>query len=118
MPVTFIQYPKCSTCRKAKKWLQDNNIEFSERIINEDNPKKEELSLWIEKSGLPVSKFFNTSGRLYKELNLKDKVKTASNEELIEILASDGMLVKRPILLKDDVVLIGFKEDQWEHQIK
>lgn len=118
MSVTFIQYPKCSTCRKAKKWLQDNNVEFSERIINEDNPKKEELSLWIEKSGLPISKFFNTSGRLYKELNLKDKVKTASNEELIEILASDGMLVKRPIILKDDLVLIGFKEDQWEEQIK
>ncbi|GFZ32805.1 ArsC family transcriptional regulator [Clostridium zeae] len=118
MSVTFIQYPKCSTCRKAKKWLQDNNIEFNERIINEDNPKKEELSLWIEKSGLPINKFFNTSGRLYKELNLKDKVKTASNEELIEVLASDGMLVKRPIILKDDVVLIGFKEEQWEDKIK
>jgi arsenate reductase len=118
MSVTFIQYPKCSTCRKAKKWLQDNNVKFNERIINEDNPKKEELSLWIEKSGLPISKFFNTSGRLYKELNLKDKVKTASSEELIEILASDGMLVKRPIVLKDDLVLVGFKEDQWEEQIK
>lgn len=118
MSVTFIQYPKCSTCRKAKKWLQDNNIEFNERIINEDNPKKEELSLWIEKSGLPIAKFFNTSGRLYKELNLKDKVKVASREELIDILASDGMLVKRPIVLKDDIVLVGFKEEQWEGQIK
>ncbi|MBK1812518.1 arsenate reductase family protein [Clostridium sp. YIM B02505] len=118
MSVTFIQYPKCSTCRKAKKWLQDNNIEFNERIINEDNPKKEELSKWIENSGLPISKFFNTSGRLYKELNIKDKVKTASSEELIELLASDGMLVKRPILLKGDLVLVGFKEDQWEEKIK
>ncbi|GKU27817.1 arsenate reductase family protein [Clostridium folliculivorans] len=118
MAVTFIQYPKCSTCRKAKKWLQDNNIEFNERIINEDNPKKEELSLWIEKSGLPITKFFNTSGRLYKELNLKDKIKVASREELIDILASDGMLVKRPIVLRDDMVLVGFKEEQWEGQIK
>ncbi|WP_160678942.1 arsenate reductase family protein [Clostridium sp. C8-1-8] len=118
MNVTFIQYPKCSTCRKAKKWLQDNDIDFVDRIINEDNPKKEELKLWLGKSGLSINKFFNTSGRLYKELNLKDKVKTASEDELLQILSTDGMLVKRPILIKGDTVLVGFKEEQWEEHIK
>lgn len=109
----FIQYPKCSTCRKAAKWLQDNNIEVESRHIVEANPTAEELSIWIDRSGLDIKKFFNTSGKVYKENNLKEVVKTASREELIKLLASDGMLVKRPLLVGDDFVLVGFKESDW-----
>ncbi|GAA0720601.1 arsenate reductase family protein [Clostridium malenominatum] len=118
MKVLFIQYPKCTTCIKAKKWLQENNVDFEDRHIVENNPKKEELKAWFEKSGLPINKFFNTSGKLYKEMNLKDKVKTSSEEELLEILSSNGMIVKRPIVVGEDFVLVGFKEEQWEEKLK
>lgn len=108
-----ICYPKCGTCQKAEKWLKANGIEYTYRPIKEENPTKEELKSWIDKSGLPIAKFFNTSGLLYKEYNMKDKVKVLPAEELIDILASNGMLVKRPILLADDKVLVGFKEEEW-----
>lgn len=109
----FIHYPKCSTCQKAKKWLETNGVEFVGRHIVEENPTVEELTRWIERSGLPVKKFFNTSGMKYKELGLKDKLPAMSQEEQIVLLASDGMLVKRPLLVDEDIVLIGFKEAQW-----
>ena len=118
MSVLFIEYPKCTTCRKAKKYLQENNIEFIDRHIAEENPTKEELNDWFEKSKLPINKFFNTSGVLYREMGLKDKVKTASVDELLDILATNGMLVKRPIIVKDDIVLVGFKEEEWNEKIK
>lgn len=118
MSVLFIEYPKCTTCRKAKKYLQENNIEFIDRHIAEENPTKEELKDWIEKSNLPINKFFNTSGVLYREMGLKDKVKTASVDELLDILATNGMLVKRPIIVKADTVLVGFKEEEWNEKIK
>lgn len=114
MKPLFIQYPKCGTCRKAAKWLEENNIVVASRHIVEDNPTEKELSEWIEKSGLPIQKFFNTSGQLYRSMNLKDKVKTASDDELISILASNGMLVKRPLLVTDKTVLVGFKEEEWK----
>lgn len=116
--VLFLQYPKCSTCQKAAKWLKENNIEVESRHIVENNPKVEELKIWIDRSKLPVSKFFNTSGNVYKEQNLKEKVKTASDEELIKILASNGMVVKRPLVIGGDFVLIGFKEDEWTARLK
>ena len=109
-----ICYPKCGTCQKAEKWMRSNGIEYSYRPIKEENPNKEELKLWITKSGLPISRFFNTSGLLYKEYNMKDKVKVLSEDELLDILASNGMMVKRPILLANDNVLVGFKEEEWE----
>jgi len=108
-----ICYPKCGTCQKAEKWLKTHQIEYDYRSIKDLNPTKEELKSWIARSGLPVSRFFNTSGLLYKEYKMKDKVKTLSENELLDILASDGMIVKRPILLINDNVLIGFKEDEW-----
>lgn len=113
----FIHYPKCSTCQKAKKWLEANQIEFVSRHIVEENPKAGELTKWITASGLPVKKFFNTSGMKYKELALRDKLPTMSQEEQIALLATDGMLVKRPILIGSDVLLIGFKEDQWAEKL-
>ncbi len=106
-------YPKCGTCQKAEKWMKTNGIDYTYRPIKEENPTKEELKVWIAKSGLPVSRFFNTSGLLYKEFNMKDKVKTLSEDELMDILASNGMIVKRPILVAGDKVLVGFKEDEW-----
>ena len=118
MSVLFIEYPKCTTCRKAKKYLQDNNIEFIDRHIAEENPTKEELKSWLEKSNLKINKFFNTSGVLYREMGLKDKVKTASVDELLDILSTNGMLVKRPIIVKDNTVLVGFKEEEWNEKIK
>lgn len=118
MKPLFIQYPKCGTCRKAAKWLQDNNVEVTSRHIVEQNPTREELSEWIDKSGLPLNKFFNTSGMVYKEQNLKEKVKTASRDELISILASNGMVVKRPIIVTDDFVLVGFHEKEWDEKLK
>ena len=117
MKILFIEYPKCTTCKKAKKFLQDNNIEFEDRNIVEENPTKEELKTWIEKSGLPIQKFFNTSGVLYREMNLKDKVKIAPEEELLDILSSNGMLVKRPLVISEEGILIGFKEDQWRDML-
>ena len=110
----FLEYPPCSTCRKAKAWLDRNKIPYEDRHIVRDNPTAEELKEWIERSGLPVQKFFNTSGLKYKELGLKDKRKDMSEEEQIALLATDGMLVKRPIAVADDRVLVGFKEAEWE----
>ena len=110
----FIQYPKCKTCQKAKKWLDENNIEYTDRHIKEENPSYEELKSWYEKSGLPLKKFFNTSGVLYKSMQLKDKLPDMSDEEQLRLLASDGMLVKRPLVVKCDTVLIGFKDAEWE----
>ena len=110
----FIEYPKCTTCKKAKKYLQEKGLEFEERHIVENNPTAEELKKWIEMSGYPVKKFFNTSGMKYRELGLKDKLPEMSDEEKIELLATDGMLVKRPILIDGDRVLVGFREKEWE----
>ena len=109
----FIEYPKCSTCKKAKKYLEEHGIEFEDRHIVEENPTKEELAEWIRISGKPVKKFFNTSGMKYRELGLKDKLSQMSEEEQIELLASDGMLVKRPLLIDGEMVLTGFKEAEW-----
>lgn len=109
----FICYPKCSTCQKAKKWLEANGISFEERHIKEQNPTAEELSAWQRKSGLPLKKFFNTSGLIYKDMKLSTKLPTMSEEEQLAVLAADGMLVKRPILVGDDFVLVGFKEADW-----
>lgn len=117
MKYNFICYSRCGTCRKAKKWLEENNIEFEERPIKEENPTEDELKQWIEKSDYPIKRFFNTSGTLYKELNLKDKLKSMSEEEQIKFLASDGMLVKRPILVGEDLVLVGFKEEEWKAKL-
>lgn len=115
MEVLFVNYPKCTTCIKAKKFLQENNIDFIDRHIVENNPTKEELKEWLDKSGLTINKFFNTSGKLYKEMNLKDRVKSDSEEALLELLATNGMLVKRPVLVTEDKVLVGFKE--WEKEL-
>ncbi len=112
-----ICYPKCGTCQKAEKWMKLNGIDYIYRPIKEENPTKDELKTWINKSGLPISKFFNTSGLLYKEYNMKDKIKTLSNDELVDILASNGLIVKRPILLAGDTVLVGFKEDEWKTKL-
>lgn len=109
----FICYPKCSTCQKTKKWLEEKGVVFEERHIKEDKPSTEELRAWYKESGLPLKKFFNTSGLLYKELQLKDKLPTMSEEEQITLLATDGMLVKRPLLIGDGFVLVGFKEAEW-----
>ena len=114
----FVNYPKCTTCQKAKRFLDANGIDYISRHIAEEKPTKEELSLWIEKSGEDIKKFFNTSGKLYKDLNLKDKLKDMSYEEKLELLSTDGMLVKRPILVFDDKVLVGFKEDKWLEAVK
>ena len=113
----FVQYPKCSTCRKAKKWLEENNIEFEERHIIEDNPTYEELKEWYERSGLSLNRFFNTSGMKYRELKLKDKRPDMSEDEQLKLLATDGMLVKRPIIVSDDFVLTGFKVKEWEEHL-
>lgn len=114
MKALFLEYPKCTTCKKAKKWLEENNIDFEDRHIVEANPSKEELKEFYKKSGLTLNKFFNTSGIKYREMGLKDVVKIASEDELLEILSTDGMLVKRPLLVLDDKVLVGFKEEQWK----
>ena len=111
--VKFICYPKCTTCQKARKWLDDNKIEYKFRDIKLDNPTLDELTEWYKKSGLPLKKFFNTSGLLYKSLDLKNKLPTMSEDEMLKLLASDGMLVKRPLLIGDSCVLVGFKEAEW-----
>ena len=118
MAVLFAEYPKCTTCRRAKKYLEENNIEFIDRHIAEENPTKDELKEWLKKSGLPINKFFNTSGVLYREMKLKDKVKNLPEDELLDILATNGMLVKRPIVIKEDKVLLGFKEEEWNNEFK
>lgn len=109
----FVCYPKCSTCQKAKKWLIENHIDFEERHIVEDNPTYDELKEWYQKSGLPLKKFFNTSGMLYKEMQLKDKLVAMEEEEMLKLLATDGMLVKRPLLIDSNCVMVGFKENEW-----
>lgn len=110
----FICYPKCTTCKKAQAWLDKNEIEYTLRDIKENNPSYEELKGWYEKSGIPLKKFFNTSGLIYRSMNLKDKLAEMSEEEQLKLLSTDGMLVKRPILLKNGKVVIGFKETDWE----
>ena len=112
--IKFICYPKCTTCQRAKKWLDDNKIEYELRDIKLDNPSLEELTEWYNKSGLPIKKFFNTSGLLYKSLDLKNKLPKMSEEEMLKLLATDGMLVKRPLLIGDNFVLVGFKEIEWQ----
>lgn len=110
-------YRKCSTCQKALKWLDAHGISFEERAIVEEHPTYEELKEWYEKSGMPLKKFFNTSGNLYKQMNLKDKLKDMSEEELLKLLATDGMLVKRPLVVGTDFVLTGFREKEWEEKM-
>ena len=114
----FVCYPKCSTCKKAEKWLKDQGFSFEIRDIKENNPEAEELKAWHEKSGLPLKKFFNTSGLIYKSMGLKDKLPTMNEEEQIALLATDGMLVKRPIVVDGDLVLIGFNKEKWESMLK
>ena len=111
----FISYPKCSTCQKAKKWLDEHSVEYTERHIVEDNPSYEELKLWYERGGLPLKKFFNTSGTLYKEMELKNNLPEMSEEKQLELLSTNGMLVKRPLVVDDTKVLVGFKESEWEN---
>lgn len=113
----FIHYPKCSTCQKAKTWLDEHNIEHTERHIVENNPSYEELKKWQTKSGLPLKRFFNTSGLLYKELQLKDKLPSMSEEEQFKLLATNGMLVKRPLFVTEDTVLVGFREAEWSENL-
>ena len=110
----FVNYPKCSTCKKARKFLEEKGVTFEDRDIKEQNPTMDELKEWIAKSGLPVKKFFNTSGMLYRQMELKDKLPNMSEQEMIELLATDGMLVKRPILVSEDKVLVGFRQAEWE----
>lgn len=118
MPVLFIEYPKCSTCRKAKKWLDEHGIDYTDRHIVEDNPTAEELAAWQERSGLPVRRFFNTSGMRYRELGIKAKLDAGmSDEDAFALLATDGMLVKRPLAIADDAVLVGFREPAWEQAL-
>lgn len=113
MSILFLNYPKCTTCIKARKWLEENNIEFTSRHIVEENPTAEELKTFIKLSGLPTKKFFNTSGMLYREMNLKDKLATMSDDEMINLLATNGMLVKRPLVVGENGVLVGFKAETW-----
>lgn len=114
----FIQYPPCSTCQKAKKWLDEHGLNYTERHIKEDNPGYDELKSWYEMSGLPLKRFFNTSGLLYKSMNLKDRLPAMSEDEQLRLLATDGMLVKRPIIVDGETVLTGFREAEWECLLK
>ena len=113
MSILFLNYPKCTTCIKARKWLEENNIEFTSRHIVEENPTAEELKTFIKLSGLPTKKFFNTSGILYREMNLKDKLATMSDDEMVNLLTTNGMLVKRPLVVGENGVLVGFKAETW-----
>lgn len=113
----FIQYPKCSTCQRAKKWLEAHHVTYEDRHIVEANPSYDELKEWHEKSGLPLKRFFNTSGQLYKNMQLKDKLPAMSEEEQLKLLASNGMLVKRPLIVDEHMVLVGFKEAEWEEKL-
>ncbi len=114
----FVYYPKCSTCQKAKKWLDENNLKYIERHIVEDNPTYEDLKDWYNRSGLPLKKFFNTSGLLYKDMKLKDKLPEMTEDEQLKLLATNGMLVKRPVVVNGDTVLLGFKEAEWNDKLK
>ena len=116
--MTFICYPKCTTCQKAQKWLDENVSSYTFRDIKMENPTNEELSAWPRRSGLPLKRFFNTSGLLYKSMGRKDKLPQMSEDEMLKLLAADGMLVKRPLLVGDDFVLVGFKEAEWESRLK
>lgn len=118
MKPTILCYPKCGTCKKAEKWLKENNIMYDYRPIKEENPSAVELKKWIKQSNLSINSFFNTSGKLYRENNIKDKLKLLTNDELISILASDGMMVKRPVLIHGNTVLVGFKETEWAELFK
>lgn len=113
----FIEYPRCTTCKKAKKWLDEHNIEYIDRDIIKDNPQSNEIKKWYEKSELPLKRFFNTSGKKYREMKLKDKINDMTEEEQINLLSTDGMLVKRPIIVSDTLVLTGFKEKEWEEKL-
>lgn len=113
MHVLFVEYPPCTTCQKAKKWLDSHGIDHEDRHIKDKRPTAEELKLWHQRSGLPLKRFFNTSGLVYKSLNLKDRLPSMTEDEQYELLASDGMLVKRPLVVGDDFVLVGFKEPEW-----
>lgn len=113
----FIEYPKCTTCQKAKKWLDDNGIKYEDRHIKENNPTYAELKEWVTASGLPVRKFFNTSGLLYKSMNLKEKLEAMSEDEQIKLLSTDGMLVKRPLVINGNTILVGFKVKEWEESL-
>lgn len=113
----FIQYPKCSTCKKAKAWLDSHKVDYVDRHIKEDNPSYKELKDWYERSGQELKRFFNTSGQLYKSMQLKDKLPSMTDEEKLELLASDGMLIKRPLIVADDFILVGFKEKEWEERL-
>ncbi len=114
----YVCYPKCTTCKKAQKWLDDNGFEYELRDIKENNPTYEELKEWYNKSGLPLKKFFNTSGLLYKSMNLKDKLSEMDKDEQLRLLATDGMLVKRPIVVTDNSILVGFREKEWEEILR
>lgn len=114
----FVYYPRCSTCQKAKKWLDENKLKYTERHIVEDNPTYEDLKDWYSRSGLPLKKFFNTSGLLYKDMKLKDKLPGMSEDEQLKLLATNGMLVKRPVIVDGDTVLLGFKETEWAEKLK
>ena len=114
----LICYPKCGTCKKAEAWLKEKGKSYDYRDISKDNPSYEELKEWYERSGLPIRKLFNTSGRLYKEMNLKEKIPSMSEEEALHLLSTDGMLVKRPLVVGDDFVLVGFKPDEWASTLK
>lgn len=116
--ITVLCYQKCSTCQKALQWLDKHEIAYTARPIKEENPTKEELKAWFQKSGLPLKRFFNTSGNLYKEMQLKDKLGQMSEDEQLALLATDGMLVKRPLVVADNCVLTGFKEKEWEEKLK
>ena len=116
--MTFICYPKCTTCQKARKWLDENHIAYDIRDIKIDNPTYDELTAWHARSGLPLKKFFNTSGLLYKSMNLKEKLPKMSENEMLTLLSTDGMLVKRPLLVHDDFILVGFKEAEWAERVK
>lgn len=118
MSVLFLEYPKCSTCQKAKKWLDAHGVDYEDRHIKEQNPQAGELRAWREKSGLPLKRFFNTSGQLYRSMELKDRLSGMDEEAQLELLATDGMLVKRPIIVGEDFVLVGFREKEWEDRLK
>ena len=113
----FIEYPKCTTCQKAKKWLCDNGITFEDRNIKEENPTYEELKVWYKKSGFPLKKFFNTSGLIYRSLNLKDRLPNMTEEEQLKLLSTDGMLVKMPLIISDDMIIVGFREKEYEDKL-
>lgn len=115
--MVFLEYPRCTTCQKAKKWLDQHNVIYDDRHIVDNNPSYDELKDWYERSGLPLKKFFNTSGLLYKEMQLKDRLPDMSEQEQLELLATNGMLVKRPLIIEDNMVLVGFKEAEWAEKL-